>query len=90
MCIVACIGRRKDSRVGKVSMPASAPSVLTVGEIIRRLNAPLHRVQYVIQTRDIQPVGRAGNVRIFSEADVSFIASELRRIDEERGVGHAE
>lgn len=65
------------------SHPAS--NVPTVGEIARRLGEPIFRVQYVIRSRDIHPVGRAGNARIFNEADVAFIASELRRIDREMG-----
>ena len=68
-------------------MSVSAPSLPTVGEIARRLSQPLHRVEYIIRARDLRPVGRAGNARVFSEADVDFIRSELRRIDEDRCVG---
>jgi hypothetical protein len=50
----------------------------TVGEIARRLGQPVHRVEYVIKARRIQPSGRAGNCRVFSEADVERIAEELR------------
>ena len=32
-----------------------------------------------------QGFGRFGHARVFSEADVDFIASEIRRIDEEKG-----
>jgi len=64
-----------------VSDTATLP---TVGEIARRLDEPLHRVEYVIRTRNIHPVGRAGNLRVFSDADVDYIRAELRRIDEER------
>lgn len=53
----------------------------TVGEIAKRLGEPLHRVEYLIRARDIQPAGRAGNARVFSDVDVDFIASELARID---------
>jgi hypothetical protein len=56
----------------------------TVGEIARRLNKPLHRVEYVIRSRNIAPFGRAGSARVFTDADLAYIASELRRIDEER------
>ena len=59
----------------------------TVGEIARRLGVPFHRVEYVIRSRDLRPSGWAGNARVFSEADVTHIASELRRIDEEREGG---
>ncbi len=68
-------------------MPTTVPSVPTVGEIARRIGCPLHRVEYVIRARRLRPKGRAGNVRVFSEADVKFIAAEIRRIDAERGNG---
>ena len=66
-------------------MAVSIESALTVGEIARRLQVPLHRVAYVIRARGIEPVVRAGNARVFKEADVAHIAGEIRRIDEERG-----
>lgn len=65
-------------------MPATLPNVPTIGEIVRRTGFPLHRIEYVIRTRGIRPTGRAGNARIFTEVDVSRIASELRRIDNEK------
>lgn len=66
-------------------MSPEIPSANTVGAIAERLNEPLHRIEYVIRARGIVPISRAGNARIFSDTDVQFIASELRRIDEERG-----
>jgi DNA-binding transcriptional MerR regulator len=63
-------------------------SVPTVGEIARRLSVPIHKVEYVIRARGIVPVAWAGNARVFGEADVQRIASELRRIEDEREVGH--
>ena len=67
-------------------MPAILPVVQpTVGEIARRLEQPLHRIEYVIRSREIQPAGLAGNARVFSDADVERIAHELRRIDALRG-----
>lgn len=56
----------------------------TVGEIAARLGVPVHRVVYLIQSRNIQPAGKAGHARVFSESDVQYIASELRRIGAER------
>jgi hypothetical protein len=56
----------------------------TVGVIARQNGVPVHRVEYVIKSRDIQPASVAGNARIFSEADVEYIGAELRRINEER------
>lgn len=67
-------------------MASTAPASPTVGEIARRLNRPLHRVEYVIRARSIKPASIAGNARVFSEADVQYIAGELRRMDEERGI----
>jgi hypothetical protein len=69
------------------SMSTSVPAAPTIGEIARRLGEPVHRIEYVVRSRDIQPASWAGNARIFSEADVDFIRSELRRIDEERDGG---
>ena len=69
-------------------MTIEVPAVPTVGEIARRLGQPLHRIEYVIRSRDIQPTGRAGNIRVFTDADVDRIAGELRRIDAEGGAGN--
>ena len=65
-------------------MSETIPLVPTTGEIARRINRPVHRVEYIIRTRHIRPSGRAGNMRIFTEADVQLIAEELRRIDFDR------
>ncbi|UCC31271.1 MAG: hypothetical protein JSU86_03145 [Phycisphaerales bacterium] len=56
----------------------------TVGEIARRTGYAVHRVEYVIRSRNIRASSRAGNARVFTEADVEQIASELRRIDAEK------
>ena len=61
----------------------------TVARIADHLGAARHRVEYVIDTRAIRPIGRAGIARVFDERDVPLIASTLARIDAEReGVGH--
>ena len=65
-------------------MSTIATLALTPGVIAQRLNEPLHRILYVIRSRDIRPSLRAGNARVFSDADLAYIASELRRIDEGR------
>lgn len=66
-------------------MPDPVPSLATVGDIARRLGEPVHRIVYVIKTRKLAPAGWAGNARVFREADVDYIASELRRLAAERG-----
>ena len=70
-------------------MSKSLYVVPTVGEIARRLEVPVHRVEYVIQSRHILPTGRAANLRVFSESDIQYIASELRRIEREKGGANA-
>lgn len=60
-------------------MPNIAPSMPTTGEIARRLGQPLHRVEYLIRTRCIQPAAWAGNSRVFCEEAVQLIARELQR-----------
>ena len=60
-------------------------AVPTVGSIARRLGEPIHRVEYIIRSRNIQPSGRAGNCRVFTDADIAYIAAEFRRIDAGKG-----
>jgi DNA-binding transcriptional MerR regulator len=62
----------------------SPTSVPTIGEIARRLGVPLHKVEYVIRARGIAPTGWAGNARVFTDADVARIGSELKRIAAEK------
>ena len=66
-------------------MPVLSTPMPTVGEIARRLGHPVHRVEYVIRSRQICPAGRAGNCRVFAEHDVARIASELAAITRKRG-----
>ena len=65
-------------------MPAAIQCFATVGEIARRLGEPIHRVSYVINSRRIKPVGRAGNAHVYAEANVPYIATELHRITKDR------
>jgi hypothetical protein len=56
-------------------------SALTVGAIARDLSEPIHRVQYAIRTRGIEPESIAGNLRIFPPEAVERVADVLRDID---------
>jgi len=42
---------------------------------------------YVIETRGIEPIGKAGHARVFTEAAVERIALELKQIDADREGG---
>jgi hypothetical protein len=66
-------------------MPDSVPFVPTVGSIAVQLGVPVHRVRYIIDRHRVVSHGRAGNARVFSQADVELIASLIRRIDREKG-----
>ncbi|MEQ9095398.1 MAG: hypothetical protein RIE32_03960 [Phycisphaerales bacterium] len=57
----------------------------TVGQIARQLDVPVHRIEYLIRTRNIQHVGRAGIARVYDAKDVEALAEELRRIKDSRG-----
>ena len=65
-------------------MTIKPDKALTIGEIARRLGAPIHRIEYIISSRGLKPTLRAGHIRVFSEADVSYIEQILRRIAAER------
>jgi len=60
------------------------PLLLTVGEIARRLNTKVHRIEYIIRSRKIEATGWAGHARVFSQANLDHIASELTRMDADR------
>jgi len=48
------------------------------------LGEPLHRVEYVVRSRNIQPVSIAGNLRIFDVATIDRVAAILLEIDHKR------
>ena len=63
-------------------------SVLTCGEIARRLQVPAHRVDWILRTRGVEPIGRAGCIRIYDEGTVAYVKGEIERQDREhRGLG---
>ena len=61
------------------------PDIASVGEIAERCSVPIHRAEYVIRSRGIEPVLVAGGRRLFDEPAIEQIRSELRRIESERG-----
>ncbi len=65
-------------------MSSKRATARTVGRIARELNEPIHRVDYAIRTRGIEPEFTAGHLRVFSEDAVERIAEILREIDRQR------
>ena len=49
----------------------------TSGDIARCLDANVNRVRYLLATRDIRPIGRAGMVRLYAESAIEAVAREL-------------
>jgi len=60
------------------------PIARTAGVIADELLVPLHRVQYVIRTRDIKAVAKAGTLAIYDRSAVARIRHELNAIDARR------
>lgn len=56
----------------------------TVARIAEYLGVPRHRVEYVIDSRRITPIGTAGIARVFDETDRDLIEQEIRLIEAER------
>ncbi len=54
--------------------------VMTVPKMAARLNVPVHRVRYILQTRpDIRPRVLEGKTRLYDETAVAKVATELNR-----------
>jgi hypothetical protein len=57
---------------------------LTVGQIAQQVNIPIWKCQYLLRSRDIKEIGRAGNMRMFSPNVVGVLRSELNSIEAKR------
>ena len=54
----------------------------TPGVLAADLDVPLHRVMYILQTRDhIKPSARAGRLRLYDREALALIRHELNSID---------
>jgi len=51
---------------------------LTTGEISKRLGWPIHRVDYMLRSRGIMPIQRAGNLRVFADDVLDILRRERR------------
>ena len=60
----------------------------TPGVLAAELDVPLHRVLYILQTRDhIKPSARAGRLRLYDREAVALIRYQLNAIDARREGG---
>lgn len=64
----------------------TVPRLRTPGVIAADLLEPLHRVLYVLRTREhIRPAARAGRLRLYDREAVAMVRHELNAIDARRG-----
>lgn len=63
------------------------PQLITAGVMAADLDEPLHRVLYVLATRQqIRPAARAGTLRLYDREAVAMVRRELAEIDSNRGL----
>lgn len=58
---------------------------ITAGTMAERLGVPIHKVQYVLRSRQIEPVGKAGVLRVYSEEQLAEVAANLDAINDRQG-----
>ncbi len=62
-------------------------AMLTVGDLVRRTNRPLHQLQYFIRSRGIEPITRVGGYRLFDERQAEQIAHDIQQLKRSRNNG---
>ena len=61
------------------------PTLITPGVIAHDLGVPLHRIEYILATRQhIKPAARAGTLRLYSKENVAQVRHELSAMDARR------
>ncbi len=64
-----------------IAKPSQITPLMTIGQIARLLQQPVHRIAYVIRSRQIRESARAGHFRVFDLSAVGRIRQELAAID---------
>ena len=57
---------------------------LTVGQLAQEADCPIWKAQYILRSRDIKPLARAGNMRLFAFGVVEVLRSELQQIEKKK------
>ena len=60
--------------------------LMTPGDIATALGEPIGRIRYIIESRRLTPVRRAGIVRMFSGEVVEAIRAEIQAMNQRRRV----
>jgi hypothetical protein len=56
------------------------PELYTVSDIAKRLNLPIHRIDYAIASRKIAPAKVLGGSKIFDDAGFKAVADAIANI----------
>jgi len=62
-------------------MNEQIPKFNTPGRMAELLNVPVHRVLYILKTRNIEPKALAGRVRLYDMKALARLRYELNCID---------
>ena len=54
-------------------------ALLTTGQIAEKLNRPLWKIQYLINSRNLESECRAGHLRMYSPEILPVLRSELKK-----------
>ncbi len=65
-------------------MSVAVADLLTAGDVSRRLGVKLTQVRWLLANRNIVPVARVANVRLYDESVVGRIREELLAIERQR------
>lgn len=67
----------------------SGDNPLTITEIADAIGEYRHKIEYLIESRAIQPCRRAGNCKLYPAATLQVIRAEIARLDRKREGGAA-
>lgn len=59
----------------------------TIGDLAEACKAPIHRIEYLVRSRKITPLMRAGRYRLYSPKVVDTLKREMAVIDQRQGGG---
>jgi hypothetical protein len=51
--------------------------LLTVGDLVTALEQPIHKIEYLLSSRNIQPVQRAGRFRLYKHGVIDRLQHEI-------------
>jgi DNA-binding transcriptional MerR regulator len=54
--------------------------LLTVGDLVRLTGQPIHKIEYLLSSRNITPTQRAGRFRLYGPDTVERIQCEVQKM----------